>query len=272
MMVDARLIEFYETLFSEEDRLTRREGQLELIRTQELLEQFLPDPPAHILDVGVGTGLYAAWLAERGYEVQLIDVVPSHVAAAAAIGTFAACVGDARALPEPNASYDVVLFLGPLYHLRTPHDRGVALREAMRVLRPGGLFVGAFISRAALALDGFVKSWIWEGERLSNMLSTVTKGYVEADRGVGFGKISYFHLPSDALLELKAAGLDQVSLLGVEGPGWIAPNFEEQWSRPLARDLIIRIARACEADPVHQILSPHLLAFAHRPEGPPESL
>jgi SAM-dependent methyltransferase len=271
MMEDARLIEFYETLFSEEDRLTRREGQLELVRTQELLERFLPEPPARILDVGGGTGVYATWLAECGYEVQLIDVVPAHVAAAAAVGTFAARVGDARALSEPDASCDVVLFLGPLYHLRAARDRGVALREALRVLRPGGLFVGAFICRAAPALDGFVKSWIWDDARLSNMLSTLTKGYVEADRGVGFGKIAYFHRPGEALLELKAAGLDHVSLLGVEGPGWIAPNFEEQWSRAEGRDLIIRTARACEADPVLQILSPHLLAFANRPDGPANS-
>lgn len=266
-MENARLIEFYEALFSEEERLRRREGQLELARTQELLERFLPDPPARILDVGGGTGTYAAWLAERGYQVQLIDIVPAHVAAAATTGTFTACVGDARALPECDASYDVVLFLGPLYHLRRSHERGIALREAMRVLRPGGLFVGAFISRTAPALDGFVKSWIWDEGRLSNMLRSVTRGYVEADRGVDFGKISYFHLPGEALSELKDAGFEEIRLLGVEGPGWIAPDFEEQWSRAEGRDLIIHTARALEADPMLQILSPHLLAFAPRPGG-----
>ncbi|NEP45591.1 MAG: class I SAM-dependent methyltransferase, partial [Okeania sp. SIO2H7] len=53
----------------EEQRLSKDEGKLEFARTQELLSRFLPAPPAVIFDVGGGSGVYAFWLAQQGYEV-----------------------------------------------------------------------------------------------------------------------------------------------------------------------------------------------------------
>jgi ubiquinone/menaquinone biosynthesis C-methylase UbiE len=94
-------------------------GRLELERMRELFVRHLPAAPARILDVGGGTGIHAVWLAEQGYQVTLLDPVPRHVAAASAYGTFAAQVGDARALPHDDATADAVLLLGPMYHLVT---------------------------------------------------------------------------------------------------------------------------------------------------------
>ncbi|HEY6785838.1 MAG TPA: methyltransferase domain-containing protein, partial [Trebonia sp.] len=61
----------------EHGRLTSRQS-LELLRTRVLLERFLPAAPARVLDVGGGSGVYASWLADRGYQVRLIDPVPLH--------------------------------------------------------------------------------------------------------------------------------------------------------------------------------------------------
>jgi ubiquinone/menaquinone biosynthesis C-methylase UbiE len=47
-------------------RLDQGGGQIEKVRTQELLARYLPPPPATVLDVGGGAGVYAFWLAERG--------------------------------------------------------------------------------------------------------------------------------------------------------------------------------------------------------------
>ena len=55
------------------------EPRLELARTVELLDRFLPAPPADVLDVGGGPGVYASILARKGYRVDLIDVLPLHV-------------------------------------------------------------------------------------------------------------------------------------------------------------------------------------------------
>src|SRR6476469_6104376 len=59
--------------------LLARDSQLEWVRTLELLERHLPAPPASVLDVGGGPGVYAGWLAGRGYAVRLIDPIARHV-------------------------------------------------------------------------------------------------------------------------------------------------------------------------------------------------
>src|SRR5439155_2231303 len=107
----------------------------------------LPPAPARILDVGGATGVYAGPLAEAGYAVHVVDPVPEHVARSAALPGVSAAEGDARALDKPDASHDAVLLLGPLYHLLDRADRVRAWREAGRVVRPGGVVVGATISR-----------------------------------------------------------------------------------------------------------------------------
>jgi SAM-dependent methyltransferase len=256
-------LEYYEVLHAERDRLGRREGQLELVRTQELLGRFLPAAPAKIIDIGGGTGIYASWLASLGYDVQLVDIVPAHVQEARRVGTFTAFVGDARALPAPDGSYDVALLLGPLYHLLAAEDRLTALAEARRVVRPAGLVVTAFISRGAVALDGYVKGWIDRPGVIYAVRDHIQSGLSLAHAS-GFGKIAYFHLPAEARAELTLSGLEVVAIFGVEGPGWIASNFDDRWQREEARQIILESARICEEEPELQALSPHLLAFARR--------
>jgi hypothetical protein len=92
----------------ERERLTARPS-LELVRTQVLVQRYLPSPPSRVLDVGGASGVYAAWLASRGYTVRLIDPVPVHIQQAAQHGDFTAAIGDARTLEEPAGSYDAVL-------------------------------------------------------------------------------------------------------------------------------------------------------------------
>src|SRR3954463_10956653 len=109
---------FYAQEYVEDVRLTRSpHGRLEFARTVELLGRVLPAPPARVLDVGGGTGIHARWLAEAGYDVTLLDLMPEHVAQAARIEGVRAVVGDARALEAEDQAFDVVLLLGPLYHL-----------------------------------------------------------------------------------------------------------------------------------------------------------
>src|ERR1700761_2502948 len=63
----------------EAERLTGRSGLIELMRTQIILQRYLPAAPATILDIGGGPGIYALWLAKLGYTVHLLDAMPLHV-------------------------------------------------------------------------------------------------------------------------------------------------------------------------------------------------
>ena len=258
---DGRLHEYYEKRSVEADRLGHREGQLELERTKELVTRYLPAPPARVLDIGGGTGIYSSWLASLGHDVHLIDIVQAHIQAASTIGTFKASVGDARTLEGADDSYDLVLLLGPMYHLPDDADRLRALREAGRVARPGGLVVAAYISRLAIPMDGYVKGWIHKERGLAGMQNAVRIGH---DAEGVFGAIAYFHLPSEIAPELHAAGLDIEAVLGVEGPGWIAPDFDDRWTDIEGRRVILETARACEVSPELLGLSAHILAFARK--------
>ena len=129
--LDPHIATYYGEQYAEAERLSVYAiGRLEFERTKELLLRFLPPAPARVLDVGGGPGVYAAWLATLGYQVTMLDPIPLHRRQAAAHGTFEVEAGDARCLTQPDASVDVVLLLGPLYHLVEAEDRATALREA----------------------------------------------------------------------------------------------------------------------------------------------
>jgi ubiquinone/menaquinone biosynthesis C-methylase UbiE len=139
----------YTTRHNEAQRLTSTvEGQLELQRVKDLLGIYLSDAPARIADIGGGPGIHASWLTNLGYDVTVLDPVERHVAQAREAG-LDAIVGDARQLPWDNESMDAVLMAGPIYHLTEAADRRLALREAARVLRPGGVIAAIGINRAA---------------------------------------------------------------------------------------------------------------------------
>jgi 2-polyprenyl-3-methyl-5-hydroxy-6-metoxy-1,4-benzoquinol methylase len=123
------VVEHYQTE-REEDRLRRGLRELELVRTQEILRRHLPPPPARVLDVGGATGVHAEWLLADGHQVHLVDLAPRHVELALAeLGSrgLTAEVGDARQLAAADGSADVVLLLGPLYHLVERDDRLAAM-------------------------------------------------------------------------------------------------------------------------------------------------
>ena len=268
MHLDPAIAAYY-ARFSEEDRHTRGLSQLEAYRTRQLIERHAPPAPATVLDVGGAAGAYALWLAERGYTVHLLDPVPRLVGeararAAALRQPLASCeVGDARALPYPDASAHVVLLLGPLYHLVDPADRARALAEAARVLAPGGLLFAAAITRWAYALYGLMRGLLADPAFQEVVDASVRDGVHRPGRE-GFFTTAYFHRPEELCGELRGAGFVVDGCYGLEGPCGMLPDFDERWSDPPRRAAMIRIAETVESEPSLLGASPHLLAVARR--------
>ena len=148
---------------NEQERLSS--NKLEKDRTLQILKKFLPTAPATILDIGGAAGIYAFLLAEMGYKVHLIDPIALHIQQAketaknSKFKLASYTVGDARQLDQDNA-VDVVLLLGPLYHLVREEDRQQALQEAYRVLKPGGILFAAAITRFASFMDAMHKKLV----------------------------------------------------------------------------------------------------------------
>lgn len=218
----------YSTRHDEATRLSSTlKGQLEQVRLHDLLTRYLPEPPAEVADIGGGPGVHASWLKERGYTVELIDPVPRHVEQACAAG-LSAVRGDARRLPWDNETFDAVLMAGPMYHLPEAAERRLALREAIRVLRPGGFIAVVAINRAANLI----------GSTLANKL-LLRHGVVTDILDTGFSPDNErmaettYHTTTQLRTELTNAGLRSVTLHGLTGPGgWLTvvldAHFKDQ--------------------------------------------
>jgi SAM-dependent methyltransferase len=261
------IIEHYEQEIDEGQRITRGLGQLELLRTREIIRRHLPSGPRRILDVGGGTGVHAAWLAEEGHHVHLIDRIPRHVEQARRLnprpGRITAAVGDARDLPAAQASFDAVLLLGPLYHLTERADRVRALREAARVVRPDGVIFAAAISRFASLFDGLAREFLFDPEFPPIVERDLREGqHRNPQHRPHWFTTAYLHHPEELRAELADAGLDLLELVGVEGLAGSLPQLGGRWQSPRDRELILWSARVVEAEPSLLGLSAHLLAVA----------
>jgi SAM-dependent methyltransferase len=269
--VPDEMLEHYERHQDEAQRLEQgADGTVEAIRTLELLDRFLPPPPARILDVGGGPGFYARRLTAGGYEVHLIDPVPRHVEAASRPedglpAPAAACLGDARDLGQPDGSFDAVLLLGPLYHLTERSDRLRALEEARRVARRGGVVAAAAITRFASALDGLDRGFVDDPEFVSIMRRDLDDGqHRNPENRPGYFTTAFFHHPDELRAEMEDAGFDGIEVLAVEGVSWTAPDLAERLADPTARRIVLEIVRRTEREPSLLGASPHLLGIAKR--------
>lgn len=258
---------------SDPDREWRRmeRHRTEFAVSLRALAEHLPPSPATILDCGGGPGRYAIALAQRGYDVTLFDLSPELLAMAQKKATEAAVAltgfeqGTATDLSRyADGQFDAVLLMGPLYHLLDEPERQRALAEAARVVKPGGPVFAAFIARYAGHIDGaaeYPKEAVDHPE-IYELIEETGRLPPRADGRVAF--VAYFAHPSEIRPLCDAAGLDVVTVLGVEGVvslreekvNALTGDAWEHWV-----DINYRIAH----DPCTHGGVEHLLAICRRP-------
>jgi SAM-dependent methyltransferase len=174
-------------------------------------------------------------------------------------------VGEARHLEEQDNSMDAVLLLGPLYHLTEHQDRVACLQEALRVLRPGGLMFAAAISRFASLFDS-VRNGFFADPLFAPILDRdLTDGQHRNPTGNPiYFTTAYFHRPGELSRELIAAGFRVESLCAVEGPGWLAHDFDDLWTDRALRQRLLETIRRVEREPSILGASPHILAVGRK--------
>jgi SAM-dependent methyltransferase len=94
-------------------------------------------PGRRLPDIGGGTGNYAIALQGEGWRPVVIDRSPAMLARASAKG-LRILEADAQRLPLGDGTFDAAMMISMLHHVE---DRGAALAEARRILRPSGRLV-----------------------------------------------------------------------------------------------------------------------------------
>lgn len=269
-MADADLEAYYGRGLEADRLVADGPGMLEFARTTEIIDRRLPPAPAAVADIGGGPGRYTEWLAGRGYQVEHRDLIPMHVeqALAAVNGSplVRARVGNALDLDLADASVDAVLLLGPMYHLRHRAGRLGALREALRIVRPGGPVFVAAISRWAARLDGvLVQRLYYKYTAMRDVVFTVEQaGWLPPLHAGSF--TAYCHRPGQLRAEVRAAGLHVADLVSVEGAAFMLSDLAERLADPVDREMLLESLRATERVPELLGVGPHLLVTAVRRE------
>ncbi len=154
---DTALVQEIYSRFDEAARLTKsKAAQVEFLTTVRYIERHLK-PGDHILDIGAGAGIYSLYLARKGFRVSSLELADSNIAAFRAELTADLPIdlvqGNALDLSRyADNSFDIVLVLGPLYHLHSDADKLQCIAEAKRVCKPGGKIFFAFITNDIVIL------------------------------------------------------------------------------------------------------------------------
>ena len=143
MIGDNKFLENFYNEYDEDGRLeNNRLGRVEYLTTRRYLDPLLT-ADCKIAEIGAGTGRYSVTLAKEGYDVTAVelvqhnlDILKSKLDGSENIKTFLGNALDLNMLDDNT--YDVTLLLGPMYHLYSEKDKVFALKEAVRITKPGG--------------------------------------------------------------------------------------------------------------------------------------
>ena len=268
---ESKIFSYYED-FDERSRLTKGAGLLEFFRMQEIIGRYASAPPGVVLDVGGGPGRYSCWLARIGYEVHLIDPVPRHLEQAREASASQPCyplasvsIGDARLIARPDESVDLLLLMGPLYHLPAKEDRLVALREAHRVLKESGILIATAVNRFAFLMDGLMDGYIDDPSYISMLHLNLRTGRYEPDSYTpGYFTTAFFHRPEELEEEVAEAGLRQIGLFSVQGPGEYAKDLDARMSDPVRREQLLELIRLVEGERTLMGMASHFATVAEK--------
>ena len=143
------IVNHYTNNYIEEDRFFNKGKRLEYITTMHYIQKYAKKG-CKILEIGAGTGAYSVELSKMGYNVTAVELVERNLEVmkkkAEGIENITCLQGDALDLSRfEDNSFDIVLNLGPMYHLFNKQDQMKAINETLRVSKKDGVSIFAFI-------------------------------------------------------------------------------------------------------------------------------
>lgn len=139
----------------------------------------------------------------------------------------------------------------------------MALSEAFRVLKSGGIILSVGISRFASTLDGLRSGFLKDPTFVEIVNGDLKDGHHRNPTdNPNYFMDTFFHHPEQLKTEMSEAGFSVNGIYGVEGPSWLATDLDECWSNEVQRKELLHITRALETEPALLGVSAHLMAVA----------
>lgn len=222
------VIESYEN-YKEEDRLNSNNARrIEFITSIRAIRERV-HKKSRVLDCAAGTGIYAFELADEGHDVTALDLTPRHVAIMknrlkSCDYTMNIDVNDATDLSRfKDESFDVVLCMGPMYHLVDEELREKCMKECIRVLKKDGILVLAYISRYFVFPHMAIKYKEFINENLATKLRDT--GTIHSDDPDCFWTDCFFAAPEEMEAYMIKNELQILDHLASDG---LAPFISEK--------------------------------------------
>ena len=230
----SKRLEIVSSFYNEVDEDTRlgrnRHGQMEYITTMHYINKYAKKG-ARLLEIGAGTGRYSITLAKVGCEVTSLELVEHNLEVlkknSEDIPNIQSFQGDALNLSRfADNSFDITLLFGPLYHLYEPKDVQKAIDEAIRVTKPGGVILSAFLSVYAILFDNYLNGTLLVGME-ENFTEDYNTKHFEEQLFTGYDIVEFEELfKKKSVQHLKTVAVDSVLELA-EGRSDFAMSDEE---------------------------------------------
>ena len=211
------IVDFYGK-YNEDDRAGEsRARNLEFHYTKKLLHEFIR-ADANVIEVGCGTGYYGMYFSDFCAHYTGIDLSPDNISifnekiAAAQKKNIRAAIGDAANLSDmPDSGFDVVLCLGPMYHL--PRDERLnVFDECRRIAGEDAILAFSYINRlgvyAAACLD---EKWREKYARVEPDKFILEHSTLETLQGVFI-----FTSPEEMEIDAKQKNLEVIKNCGLD--------------------------------------------------------
>jgi len=258
-------IDYFYTKASEETRLDKGMGIFEFERTKTLISRYLSNSKLNIIDVGGGTGKYSKWLAQQGHHVHLVEPILKHIYIAKSRSSelkhpFKVHHGEAKALKFANQYADLIILHGPLYHLQSKMDRQDVIKEAKRVLKPGGIILGFAINYTASTLVGLMNGLIHKPSFFNMCVDELTTGIHNPPEDFPWLLAeAYYHTPQKLKNEFTEQTLIHLNTIAVEGMAWLDHKYFTNMLHPKHKNTLSELIKTTESDPYLLSFSPHMM-------------
>ena len=217
------VVNWYEK-YNEDSRLTTNKARrIEFIVSVKILDKYV-NPHDSILDAAAGTGIYSFYYAEKGHDVFAADITPRNIeiirnklkdeCKGIHIKTRVNDATDLSAFQDNE--FDIVLCMGPIYHLIEADDRKRCISECLRVLKKGGMLAIAYINKYYILpqlLSGTDKVVIHD----SLVHKVIDNGVIKDGDKDCFWTDAFFTTPADMEEFLSCFNVEIVDHAAVDG-------------------------------------------------------